>query len=161
VRTLNLNEVTDPAPLPSSSRGPNSNDSKPKPISLPRHNCRSTVVKLGNSRTTHSPPGRPGPSRIGLSSITIASAIHLSKRLLFDPKLFWTLASLVVVADVALTQLIVHFVPCAKSPPSAASDLSPTIHQIRKLTGKLICIISKFIWTESETILQSPGRLDP
>jgi hypothetical protein len=110
-----------PGASPVPSRGPNSNDSF-KTIS------RSTVVKLGNSRTTQSPPGRPGASRIGLSSITVASVIHLSKRLLFDPKLFWTLASLVVVADVALTQLIVHFVPCAKSPTSAASDLSPTIH---------------------------------
>jgi hypothetical protein len=160
VRTLNLNEVTDLAPsgsFPEARTLTIQNPSGP----YRRHNCRSTAVKLGNSRTTHSPPSRPGPSRIGLSSITVASVIHLSKRLLFDPKLFWTLASLVVVADVALTQLIIHFVPCAKSPPPPASDLSPTIHQLRKLTGKLICIISKFIWMESETILQSPGRLDP
>lgn len=36
-------------------------------------------------------------------------------RLLSDSKLFWTLASLVVIADVALTQLIILYVPCTKS----------------------------------------------
>jgi hypothetical protein len=121
----------------------------------------TTVFELANPRITHSSPGQPGPSRSGLSSITIASVIQLLKRLLFDPKFFWALASLVVVADVALTQLIVHFVPCAKSPPFVVSNFSQITFQLRRLTGKLIWSKSKFIWTESETILQSPGRLGP
>lgn len=71
-------------------------------------------VKLGSQRT---PPqaSRPGLTHFGLSSITATSILSLSKRLLFDPNLFWALASLVVVADVALTQLIIRFVPCMKS----------------------------------------------
>jgi alpha-1,3-mannosyltransferase len=51
-----------------------------------------------------------------MESITVASILILSKRLLFDPKFFWILASLVVIADVALTQLIIRFVPCMKIP---------------------------------------------
>jgi hypothetical protein len=56
--------------------------------------------------------------------MTVASVVHLSKRLLFDPKLFWVLATLVVVADVILTQLVVRFVPCMKPSLFVASDLS-------------------------------------
>lgn len=33
-------------------------------------------------------------------------------RLLTDPKLFWILASLVVLADAILTELIIKFIPC-------------------------------------------------
>jgi alpha-1,3-mannosyltransferase len=49
-----------------------------------------------------------------LSSI-VASILRLSKRLLFDRNLFWVLASLVIVADASLTQLIIRFVPCRTS----------------------------------------------
>ena len=69
-----------------------------------------------------SSPGRHGPTRFGLSSITVASILHLLKRLLFDHNLFWVLASLVIVADVALTQLIIRFVLCMKSPLPAVSE---------------------------------------
>ncbi|KAI0273566.1 mannosyltransferase [Gloeopeniophorella convolvens] len=44
-------------------------------------------------------------------STTVSSALNLIHRLLLDPRLFWTLASLVIIADVVLTQLIVRFVP--------------------------------------------------
>jgi hypothetical protein len=65
------------------------------------------IVKPGSPATDVS-PGHSGLTFFGLSS----TAVNLLKRLLTDPKLFWTLASLVVVADVALTQLVIRFVPC-------------------------------------------------
>ena len=87
-------------------------------------------VKLGSQSTPDAFPraGRPGLTLFRLSSITVASVLNLSKRLLFDPKLFWTLASLVVIADVALTQLIIRFVPCTRPSPPSVSYLSPDIH---------------------------------
>jgi hypothetical protein len=66
-------------------------------------------VKLGSS-LTKTPPGRPGSTFFGLFSTTT----NLLTRLFSDPKLFWTLASLVVVADVILTQLIIRFVSCTR-----------------------------------------------
>lgn len=65
--------------------------------------------------------GSPGPSPFGLLSTTVASVLKLSKRLLFDPNFFWILASLVVIADVTLTQRIIRFVPCMKFLPPAVS----------------------------------------
>jgi hypothetical protein len=87
-------------------------------------------VKLGSPSTPDASPraGRPGLTLFRLSSITVASVLNLSKRLLFDPKLFWTLASLVVIADVALTQLIIRFVPCTRPSPPSVSYPSPDIH---------------------------------
>ena len=49
---------------------------------------------------------------LGLSSTTLSSIIRFLKRLFFDPKLFWTFATLVIIADVLLTQLIIRFIPC-------------------------------------------------
>ncbi len=43
---------------------------------------------------------------------TINKLYTYAWRLLTDPKLFWILASLVVMADAALTELIIQFVPC-------------------------------------------------
>ncbi|KAH9001331.1 mannosyltransferase [Lactarius akahatsu] len=47
------------------------------------------------------------------------------KRLLFDPKLFWTLATLVIVGDVVLTQLIIRFVPFTEI------DWETYMHQVK------------------------------
>ena len=54
----------------------------------------------------------PGPTALGFSPITLSSIVYSLKRLLFEPKLFWTFATLVIVADAILTQLIIRFVPC-------------------------------------------------
>ncbi|KAH9966605.1 glycosyltransferase family 58 protein [Russula dissimulans] len=57
--------------------------------------------------------------------LTISSIVNLSRCLLFDPKFFWTLASLVVIADVALTQLIIRFVPFTEI------DWETYMHQVK------------------------------
>ncbi|KAH9180490.1 mannosyltransferase [Lactarius sanguifluus] len=62
---------------------------------------------------------------LGPSSVTVASALHFLKRLLFDPKLFWTLATLVIVGDVVLTQLIIRFVPFTEI------DWETYMHQVK------------------------------
>jgi hypothetical protein len=61
---------------------------------------------------------------------TVSSVLNLSKRLLFDPNFFWTLASLVVIADVTLTQRIIRFVPCMMESllPAVLYGPSPDIH---------------------------------
>ena len=59
-----------------------------------------------------------------ISSIAVAPAVHFLKRLFFDPKLFWTLATLVIVADVVLTQLIIRFVPCTNNIVTHHSSIS-------------------------------------
>ena len=122
------------------------NQSNPAPSSSPSSSpFIISAVKLG-SQSTPPQASRPGLTLFGLSSITVASILNLSKRLLFDPNCFWALASLVVVADVALTQLIIRFVPCMiSSPPAVSHPLTRHTFQIPKLTGKLICTRSKSI----------------
>lgn len=44
-------------------------------------------------------------------------------RLLTDPKLFWILASLVVLGDAILTELIIKFIPC-QSPATSVAVLN-------------------------------------
>lgn len=38
--------------------------------------------------------------------------LQILKALLFNPKYFWHLASLVIIGDVLLTGLIINYVPC-------------------------------------------------
>ncbi len=64
------------------------------------------------STTTYSPPDYIGPMTLGLSSITVNHVVHFFERLFFNPKYFWTLATLVIVGDVVLTQFIIRFVQC-------------------------------------------------
>lgn len=45
------------------------------------------------------------------TSTIIHSALSLVKSLLFDPKYFWTLATLVVIGDAVLTELIIKVIP--------------------------------------------------
>lgn len=91
------------------------------------------LVKLGSSTTTDTSPGRPGQTFFGLSSTTVVSIANILKRLFSDPKLFWTLASLVVIADVALTQLIIRFIPCTSVAAVCYALPSPNSNSVTEI----------------------------
>ena len=42
-----------------------------------------------------------------------SSVTNVVRRLLYDPKLFWALAAVVIIGDAILTQLIIRFVSCS------------------------------------------------
>jgi alpha-1,3-mannosyltransferase len=48
--------------------------------------------------------------------------IHFATSLLTNPRYFWALASLVIIGDVILTELVIRFVPCQQILRSALID---------------------------------------
>jgi len=49
--------------------------------------------------------------------LSLSRPVASVKLLLNDKRYFWHLATLVIIADIVLTQLVIHFVPCTQLRP--------------------------------------------
>jgi hypothetical protein len=77
-------------------------------------------------------------STLPRATASIDNVIHSVQLLLTDPKYFWTFASLIIIGDAVITELIIHFVPCQRL-VLLSFEANPNMNsQTRKSTGKLI-----------------------
>jgi hypothetical protein len=95
------------------------------------------------------------------SAPTTQKCLHLTQALLFDPRYFWTLASLVILADAFLTGLIIRYVHCQSTSMLFDCWLTDTLRvQTLKLIGRRTWFISRCFLEESTTIAELLDPLD-